>query len=550
MLRGDLDWIVMKALDKDRKRRYDSPIEFARDIDCYLAHEPVVARPPTLPYRLSKYARRHWVTLSVASSLVFLLTIGLAFMWSLFMEKQAALAENQAALSQKQAILAKYRGEIESNVLDVLLTGATDVSELMDDAREAESSSATLAWFQALDHLNRDQRDEAVEKLKKLQETESELTVAAHATLVSAYYEAGKLTEYYIELESLLKREPVSYADRLMLGEALQWSDYKRTELYLREAVKERDNPLARTRCARSIAVAAMLQQNSQLASEATDFIQVAEIMAPDLPIVNDTSVFVHHIGMLYSDGCEQERHEQLAHEAAAFPERDAFGEMIRANFFEYLGEIENAKKSFIAAAESGDMPAYYLAPFLSLHYPDTVLAEFDSVRFANPEGAGAMGGRVLLLALSEGRQSEAIELAEKVTRRFPDYDTRLDALCASMLAGDANAVELARELLPTCIAPIDNLDNSYRFFVDDLSFEELESIVEEEPSNGHGYYAAGVKFLAAGDRGRAMQCFEKSAECPNFMSAYPYYSRVILKRMREDPAWPEWLPAKSNVTE
>jgi hypothetical protein len=309
MLRGDLDWIVMKALDKDRKRRYDSPIEFARDIDCYLAHEPVVARPPTLPYRLSKYARRHWVTLSVASSLVFLLTIGLAFMWSLFMEKQAALAENQAALSQKQAILAKYRGEIESNVLDVLLTGATDVSELMDDAREAESSSATLAWFQALDHLNRDQRDEAVEKLKKLQETESELTVAAHATLVSAYYEAGKLTEYYIELESLLKREPVSYADRLMLGEALQWSDYKRTELYLREAVKERDNPLARTRCARSIAVAAMLQQNSQLASEATDFIQVAEIMAPDLPIVNDTSVFVHHIGMLYSDGCEQERH-------------------------------------------------------------------------------------------------------------------------------------------------------------------------------------------------------------------------------------------------
>jgi hypothetical protein len=85
-------------------------------------------------------------------------------------------------------------------------------------------------------------------------------------------------------------------------------------------------------------------------------------------------------------------------------------------------------------------------------------------------------------------------------------------------------------------------------FFVGDLPFERLESIVEEDPSNGHGYYAAGVKFLAAGERDRAMQCFEKSAKCPNFMSSYPYYSRVILKRMREDSVWPEWWPANSSV--
>ena len=49
-LAGDLDWITMKAMDKDRARRYDSPIELSADIQRYLDFEPVVARPtPTVP---------------------------------------------------------------------------------------------------------------------------------------------------------------------------------------------------------------------------------------------------------------------------------------------------------------------------------------------------------------------------------------------------------------------------------------------------------------------------------------------------------------------
>jgi len=71
-LRGDLDWITMKALEKDRARRYGTPSELAADIRRYLNHEPIVARPASTGYRLGKYTRRHRVAVSVAAVLVLL----------------------------------------------------------------------------------------------------------------------------------------------------------------------------------------------------------------------------------------------------------------------------------------------------------------------------------------------------------------------------------------------------------------------------------------------------------------------------------------------
>ena len=72
-LHGDLDWITMKAMEKDRERRYGSPAELAEDIQRYLANEPVKARPASTGYRIRKYVRRHRAGVAVASVLVLLL---------------------------------------------------------------------------------------------------------------------------------------------------------------------------------------------------------------------------------------------------------------------------------------------------------------------------------------------------------------------------------------------------------------------------------------------------------------------------------------------
>src|SRR5262249_36535033 len=59
LVKGELDWIVMKALEKDRNRRYETANGFAMDLQRYLADEPVTAGPPSAGYRLRKFVRRH-----------------------------------------------------------------------------------------------------------------------------------------------------------------------------------------------------------------------------------------------------------------------------------------------------------------------------------------------------------------------------------------------------------------------------------------------------------------------------------------------------------
>ena len=74
-IKGDLDWIVMKALDKDRTHRYDTPNNLAADIERHLSDEPVLAAQPTFLYQLGKLYRRHQVALATAACFALLLLV-------------------------------------------------------------------------------------------------------------------------------------------------------------------------------------------------------------------------------------------------------------------------------------------------------------------------------------------------------------------------------------------------------------------------------------------------------------------------------------------
>src|SRR6266446_1421091 len=90
LLRGDLDWIVMKTLEKDRSRRYETANGLATDVQRYLADEPVLARPPSKLYRFQKLARRNKLTFAAVGAVVAALIIGLGLSTWLFIEKSRA----------------------------------------------------------------------------------------------------------------------------------------------------------------------------------------------------------------------------------------------------------------------------------------------------------------------------------------------------------------------------------------------------------------------------------------------------------------------------
>jgi WD40 repeat protein len=112
-LRGDLDWIVMKALEKDRARRYESANGFATDVLRHLAYEPVLAAPPSRVYRLRRFVRKHRAAVVTAVAFVLLLLLG-------------------AAVSAWQAVAATRAEKVASDERDAAKT-----------AREAEAAAHT-----------------------------------------------------------------------------------------------------------------------------------------------------------------------------------------------------------------------------------------------------------------------------------------------------------------------------------------------------------------------------------------------------------------------
>lgn len=120
-LKGELDWIVMKAIEKDRSRRYESASAFAADIGRYLSNEPVQAAAPSAIYLFGKFARRHRMAFGTAAAILALLLAGIATTaW-----QAVRAAEGMRRAVKAEALAAQRLAEAESfaSVLSEVLEG-------------------------------------------------------------------------------------------------------------------------------------------------------------------------------------------------------------------------------------------------------------------------------------------------------------------------------------------------------------------------------------------------------------------------------------------
>jgi serine/threonine-protein kinase len=116
LVRGDLDSIVMKALEKDRNRRYETANGLAMDLQRYLCDEPVTARPPSAVYQLRKFARRHKGP-ALAASLVVLALVGgvIGTTWGMLAAKAEAATEKQVTKAAKARQVETLQGKWLAN---------------------------------------------------------------------------------------------------------------------------------------------------------------------------------------------------------------------------------------------------------------------------------------------------------------------------------------------------------------------------------------------------------------------------------------------------
>jgi serine/threonine protein kinase len=172
-LRGDLDWITMKALEKDRARRYGSISDFGADIKRYLTHQPVAAGPPSAVYRSRKFIQRHRLAVSIAAGLVIMLA-SVAIITAV----QAQRLGRERDRANAEARRANQEAAAARQVTDFLI-GLFKVS----DPSEARGNALTA----------REILDNGARQIEKNLKAQPEVRARLQATIGTVYTNLGSL---------------------------------------------------------------------------------------------------------------------------------------------------------------------------------------------------------------------------------------------------------------------------------------------------------------------------------------------------------------------
>jgi len=202
-LRGDLDWITMKTLEKDRTRRYGSPGELVADLDRHLRHEPVLAGPPSVLYRARKFVRRHGFGVGVTAVLLALL-VGFAVRERIQSTRIAREAETARQVSDFLVRLFEVSDPSEARgnsvtAREILDRGATEIEETLADRPELQ---ARLMGTMGNVYRNLGLYPEAEELLAQALEGRKRVlgrnhreTLESRADLVRLYLKQGRYDE-------------------------------------------------------------------------------------------------------------------------------------------------------------------------------------------------------------------------------------------------------------------------------------------------------------------------------------------------------------------
>ncbi len=220
LLRGDLDWITMKALERDRERRYGSPHELALDLERYLENRTVYARPASAGYRLRKYIQRHRVAVAVACGALVLL-IAFVVMQGIQIRRITRERDRANRITDFMTSMFKVSDPSEARGNSVTAREILDKSSkeietgLSHDPELQSQLMATMGQVYATLGLipqGRSMLEKAVEIGRRTERTPSRSTLHAMGVLGFALLRDGK----YADAEKVL-REAVD-GDRRVLG--------------------------------------------------------------------------------------------------------------------------------------------------------------------------------------------------------------------------------------------------------------------------------------------------------------------------------------------
>ena len=591
-IRGDIDWIVMKALEKERSRRYDSASRLAEDIQRYLANELVEARPPSTWYQLQKFYDRNKLLTSSVVAVIAALSIGLSVaLWGVTRAETAnrRLREQQGELERargdavRQAAAAEESSQVARSALRDLAEELLDRAMADAFSGDVESAKASIA------------KARTAGASEVLLETLSAIATHLDGNDTEAIATLMRMTDKYpkdpLPLAALYfvrRNESEAYGINARLAELPPQpqsdyeKDYKTLLLSLPRAVRgdvsditsvvaSLDDVIARHRRwgmayltrANALMELGMESRDLSLFRKAISDIERARVLLPLGGELNIASIYTVTTALECAheanSAADYDNWLRLGNEiAAACPDDHR---VAMAHFLHVTGRVAEADgmdERFLESSRTpnkneewgfGNAAALFGADCSDVVQridaakartkSDTVRMDLDLVR------------GVVLAAESDDKRREAMEMFRQMAvRDLPGaYCTEL--LEIPLLAGQYDvARDTARQFLRS-----PRLVREWRWFR--YPVEHYAGLLSEEEmlqragpfSNAQcmAHFSIGMRALSRGDREKAKRHFQETVASRQ-VGWYNYYlAKGFLLRMEKDPEWPNWITSQEK---
>ncbi|MCR9293506.1 MAG: serine/threonine protein kinase [bacterium] len=577
-VQGDLDWIVMKALEKDRNRRYESPASLGDDVGRVLSDEPVEACPPSKSYRLRKFIRRNRLLVSTATVVLVALFSGLGLaLWGMKRAEDAAEVarlQEEDARQQEKAAQDLLKENYELAVREVMLKSfqgeVEPVRELIDkyeplfSNRDINSDPHWPTVMLASAHLHAGNNPEVDRLLSPIVEaSNADAPIPAIAILSSSCLFRGewnrpvKLANRLRELEP---RPEFNDLDKLFLGYGLMFIDTDRAVSNIREVLDDHPTWLI----CHAILADALIHEgnfsgNKAFTEEAYRKALAILEFSPKNPFAHNVALFSHKCMIEWRQEAELPFND-LKREGMIIAERFRNGwpeyplaQQMTAQFYEAVDEGTKADDAWLATLRIGDETSQWtaIAGLYRTRSSEEMIKVLDrEIDSESPYWARLARGYILA-GISNGRD-EAMKIFQESFSENSTSTDRFMAIQIPLLLGDK---ETARRWAQTWVDQYRTSQNR-----DDRSeFAEPEFLqivasdgrrvpnFDDRMNKSLRHYFLGLLAICDGEREVALNCFRESVAGP-FGWTDPYWARAFIAQLESDESWPRGNPnAASN---
>ncbi|MEZ6102608.1 MAG: protein kinase [Pirellulaceae bacterium] len=527
-VRGDLDWILVKALERDRSRRYESAGNFAADIGRHLSDETIQARPHSAVYSLRKFTHRNRAALAILLVVIALALTAIVGTGSMAFRWRATLTRLRAT-SHRQAVLSIMLGDDDGSM------------EAFDVARTAGTSREDLQVIEGLSQVNRGRYDAAIKIAEEILAEKPE-HVGARSLLTYAVLWTGNVGRWATECNALERLDdPDRDADRVLMAYALVLHDSSRASRLIAESRTLSHTPAGLLIVAQDLTFQAEEQQSTELGLEAVrDYEAVLQFMPENSNVAGWYAAgLASVITLLNRDGTESRdfvgKAERVLNEMQG-AESSGFLDWSKWRLYRAIGKPNEASLAIRQLRQSEF--CWAIATDCMYRYPEVAdaLREFDAATVKFNQKTGQLRLARAFAAFGSNDLTKTDDLSDLINDGHAL--NRVYALSALYLTqGFARAKEEASKLDTLADSGSKRHANQLCLrYLQDPTPENEQFILQEAPCTAYAqvnvHFVLGVVELAKGNEQGAIRYLQKSAEHPLLGNISYEYASALLVRL------------------